>query len=157
MENQIRDSLNKVCGVLNGHGVEYIVIGGVAIGFHGYPRATADIDLWYKPSTTNFHRIIDALRTMHVETDALEKIVFDPKKTFLRIPIEGYQIEFLPRIPGVKSFEGSARDAIKADLDGVTVKVLSLRDMIRNKESLNRPIDRSDLDELRKRNPAQND
>ncbi len=104
MQNQIRELLRRTCELLNKHQVEYILSGGVAVGFHGYPRSTADIDFWYNPTISNFHRIISALKEYGVDTDDLTNIVFDPAKTYLRVPQLGFRTEFLPQIPGIDSF-----------------------------------------------------
>lgn len=151
MTNEIRDSLRTVCDVLNRHGVDYLLIGGMAVGFHGYPRATADLDFWYEPRTENFHRIIEALEELGVDTSSLKEVVFDPKKTYLRIPQQNFRLEFLPSIPGVASFRASMENASETRLDGVLIKILSYDDLIKNKETLGRAVDRQDVEELRRR------
>ena len=47
--------------LLNANGVEYLLIGGYAVGLHGYPRATVDLDVWVSPTLDNAARVIDAL------------------------------------------------------------------------------------------------
>ncbi len=60
---------------LNHNNVEYIVVGGYAVNFHGYRRTTGDIDLWIKPDNTiNKKNIIKSLRNLKVEEDVLSKI-----------------------------------------------------------------------------------
>jgi hypothetical protein len=44
--------------LLNQHGVEFLVIGGVAYNFHAPPRATKDIDVWVRPTRTNLERTL---------------------------------------------------------------------------------------------------
>lgn len=151
MTNEIRDSLRKVCDVLNKHNVEYLLIGGMAVGFHGYPRATADIDFWYEPRIENFHKIIAALAELGVDSSSLEDIVFNPKKTFLKIPQDNFRLEFLPTIPGVESFRASKALASETRLDGVVIRILSYDDLIKNKETLGRAVDKQDVEELRRR------
>lgn len=151
MTNEIRASLRSVCEVLNRHQVEYLLIGGMAVGFHGYPRATADLDFWYEPRIENFHRIIAALKDIGVDTSSLENLVFDPRKTYLRIPQQKFRLEFLPTIPGLESFSASKQRASEMNLDGVTVKILSYDDLIANKQTLGRAVDLHDVDELKRR------
>jgi predicted nucleotidyltransferase len=151
MTNEIRASLRRVCEVLNRHEVNYLIIGGMAVGFHGYPRATADLDFWYEPTIENFHRIIASLQELGVDTSSLEKLVFDPKKTFLRIPQNNFRLEFLPAIPGVESFRASNDKASETNLDGVVVKVLSYDDLIKNKRAVGRAVDQNDVEELERR------
>jgi len=129
-----------------------MLIGGVAVGFYGFPRSTADIDFWYNPQIQNFQNLVSALGEYGVDTSDLAKIVFDPEKTFLRIPQLGFRTEFLPHIPGISSFREAFKNASKTELDGVQVFILGYDDLIRNKETLNRNIDIQDVQELRKRN-----
>ncbi|MEQ9591067.1 MAG: nucleotidyltransferase [Cyclobacteriaceae bacterium] len=152
MQNQIRELLRRTCELLNKHQVEYILSGGVAVGFHGYPRSTADIDFWYNPTISNFHRIISALKEYGVDTDDLTNIVFDPAKTYLRVPQLGFRTEFLPQIPGIDSFSMALKNASQTTLDGVNVFILGYEDLIKNKAKLARKIDLNDIEELKKRN-----
>jgi hypothetical protein len=96
--NDVRESLRKICEALNEHQVEYMLIGGVAVGFHGFPRSTADIDFWYNPTVSNFTKLILGLKSMGLDDKRLNTIVFDPDKTYLRIPQLGFRTEFLPKI-----------------------------------------------------------
>jgi hypothetical protein len=115
MASVIRQILISVCKLLNKHDVEYMLIGGMAVGFHGYPRYTADIDLWYNPTVSNFTNILKALDDLGIDTSSLQSVVFDPEKTFLRIPDLGVRVEFLPHIPGVVSFKNASRSAVKTN------------------------------------------
>ena len=151
----IRDSLKEICSSLNKYNVEYMIIGGVAVGFHGFPRSTADIDFWYNPTTENFNRIINALDDRDIDTTSLKEIIFDPKTAFVRIPHEklGFRTEFLPHIPGLSSFLQARSNGILTDIDGVKITILGYEDLIKNKESVKRAKDMNDIEELRKRNP----
>lgn len=79
--------------------------------------------------------------------------MFDPEKTFLRIPQLGFRTEFLPTIAGLKSYRECEKSAASTKLDGVKVKILGYEDLIKNKLATNRQIDLNDVDELRKRAP----
>ena len=83
MVNQIREILINVCQSLNKHQVDYLIIGGIAVGVQGYPRYTADIDFWYNPILSNYQNLLNALKELKVDTASLEETVFDPQKTFL--------------------------------------------------------------------------
>ena len=101
----MKETLVEICTFLNKHEVDYLLIGGVAVVFHGYTRSTADLDFWYNPTITNFQKIINAIKEYGIDVSELEKIVFDPKKTFLRFPTAVFQAEFLPIIPGDISYK----------------------------------------------------
>lgn len=47
--------------LLNDHQVEYLLVGGYAVGYYGYPRATADMDIWIALHPKNAEKIVSAL------------------------------------------------------------------------------------------------
>ena len=108
ISNEIRNVLQKVCAALNDNKVDCILIGGSAVAFYGYQRPSGglqgnldlkyDVDFWYKPSIANYYNLLKALKRLNVDTSKLEELVFDPKKTFLRIPHDSFRTEFLPQV-----------------------------------------------------------
>ncbi|MHB8798174.1 MAG: hypothetical protein ACYDBY_06890 [Thermoanaerobaculia bacterium] len=56
---------------LRSNGVEYLLVGGYAVGLYGYPRATADIDVWVRRSPQNAERIVAAIRNFRFDVPAL--------------------------------------------------------------------------------------
>ena len=48
--------------LLNSHRIKYLVIGGYAVGYHGYPRATGDIDIWIQGSRENTRNLVKAIK-----------------------------------------------------------------------------------------------
>ena len=147
----MKEALVSICSLLNKHEVEYLVIGGVAVIFHGYTRATADLDFWYKPSLDNFHKIVKAFKEYGIDVAELEEAVFDPKKTFLRFPTPGFKTEFLPFLPGDMSFTDAKKNSSSIELDGVNVPILGYDDLIKNKTLTSRLKDLADIEELAKR------
>lgn len=144
-------AFKRIVKALNRHRVECVLIGGYAVIFHGYTRTTSDIDFWFNPTLDNYSRLLKAIRTIGVDTSQLEKEVFHPKNTFLRFQIAGVKIELLCVIPGKFSYRQVAASAIKTKINGVTVKVINKNHLIKNKSSLNRSIDKLDVEELKKR------
>lgn len=147
----MKETLVEICSLLNKHEVDYLLIGGVAVVFHGYTRSTADLDFWYNPTLTNFHKIINAIKEYGIEVSELEKIVFDPRKTFLRFPTSVFQTEFLPTIPGDISFKAAKENAEVLTINNTQVFVIGYEDLIKNKTSTNRLKDQADIEELAKR------
>jgi len=141
-----------------------MLIGGVAVGFYGYQRISGagfpgrpeivhDIDFWYKPTVDNFINLVRALDELEIDTTILKDIVFDSKKTFLRIPFDTFKTEFLPQLSGLNSFSECKKSAIRIELDGNEILIIAFRDLLKNKETLDREIDRHDIEELKKKNP----
>lgn len=158
VSGETREKLIRVCAVLNRHGVDYLVVGGAAVNFYGHrrpsvpatshPELTIDLDFWYNPTIENFHKLVEALGDLEVDTTELKKVVFDPKSTYLKIPHDTFHTDFLPIIPGVSSFRDCKRNAEKANVDGTVIPFISYSDLIQSKLALNRKIDKSDIDEL---------
>jgi predicted nucleotidyltransferase len=147
----IKEALVSICTLLNRHEVDYLVIGGVAVIFHGYTRATADLDFWYKPTVDNFNKIIKAFKEFGIDVSELEKAVFDPKKTFLRFPTPGFRTELLPSIAGDLSFKDAKEKAENIELAGVNIPIIGYHDLVNNKKATNRLRDQADIEELAKR------
>ena len=147
----IRKTLIEICTLLDRHEVDYLVIGGVAVIYHGYVRSTADLDFWYNPVLSNFHKIVQAFKEYGIDVSDLEKAVFDPQKTFLRFPVSNIRVEFLPAIPGNLSYKEVKAKAAILKIDDIKISVIGYEDLIKNKATTNRLKDQADIEELTKR------
>ena len=58
----LNQDFREFIGLLNEKGVKYLVVGGYAVAYHGYPRYTKDIDLWIWLDRENADKIVDALK-----------------------------------------------------------------------------------------------
>ena len=83
------DAYKNICELLNRHKVEYLVIGGIAVIAHGYPRSTGDVDFWYRPTIENYLNLIAAFKGEIKFTDAYKRAkIFDLEG--ISIAIIGY-------------------------------------------------------------------
>jgi len=164
MNNELRESLKKLWKSLNQNDVQCILVGGVAVGFYGYerqsiikdlgrPELVHDIDLWYNSTTTNFTNLVKALKKLGIDTQSLDDYVFDPDKTYLRIPFGTFRAEFLPKMVGLEPFSVCFKRTKKVTFDGNELAIIGYHDLILNKKALDREVDRQDIEQLRKRNP----
>ena len=60
----------------NQHEVEYLLVGGYAVGYHGYPRATIDIDVWIASNPENARRVVAALEDFGFSGEVLVEGLF---------------------------------------------------------------------------------
>ena len=133
---------------LNEHRVDYLVVGGYAVGYHGYPRVTGDIDVWVRPTPDNAARIVDALVAFGFGTaDALSPSLFTRADSLVRMGLPPNRVEILTTISGV-SFDACWATRVDDMWDGVPVHILSLADLKANKRASGRAKDQADLDEL---------
>ena len=160
--NDLRQYLQQVCSALNTFEVRYMLVGGVAVGFYGYQRISGgteqfdpnfkhDLDFWYQPVLSNFERIVEALDSLGVDRERLNAIVFDPNRTFLKIPFEHFKIDFLPTVSGLSDFNSAYTRSSKVKIDGNEISIIAYSDLISNKTGMNRGLDLRDIEELERR------
>ena len=116
--------------LLNCHHVDYLLVGGFAVGFHGYPRATSDMDIWVSQSPENAGRVVAAIRAFGFDTPNLTKDLFLQRRRIVRMGHPPIRIEVMNEIDGV-TFEECRPAAILAYLDGIQVPIISLADASR--------------------------
>ncbi len=132
---------------LNAHRVEYLLVGGYAVGLHGYPRATIDLDIWVRATVDNARRVLDALRAFGFDLPVLQPQLFIDRDSIVRFGVPPFRIELMTSIDGVRYDDCHARAQLMV-LDDVPVPVISLEDLKVNKRAAGRHKDLADLDNL---------
>ncbi|MFQ6043302.1 MAG: hypothetical protein ACE5PV_20815 [Candidatus Poribacteria bacterium] len=133
--------------MLASHQVEYLLIGGYAVGYHGYPRATADMDLWVAIHQENAEKLVAVLKEFGFDVPQLSTNLFLQENQIVRMGVPPMRIELLTTISGV-SFEECYSERIIDVIDGVEVSVINLKDLKRNKQACGRHKDLDDLEHL---------
>ena len=133
--------------LLNSHQVEYLLIGGYAVGYYGYPRATADMDIWIAVQPENANKIVTVLREFGFDVDNLRPELFLKPEQIIRLGVPPFRIEILTSISGVSFDECYAKRNI-VDLDDVPVNLISLKHLKLNKKASGRHKDLNDLENL---------
>jgi hypothetical protein len=131
----------------NEHRVEYLLVGGYAVGFHGYPRATIDMDIWVRRQPENATRIVAALREFGFDVPNLTPELFLREDQIVRMGVPPVQLEIFTRIPGV-DFETCFANRVAAEIDGLPVLLISREDLRANKQASGRHKDLDDLEHL---------
>lgn len=131
--------------------VDFILIGGYAVNFHGYNRATGDMDIWVKPDNNNKLLLLEALSELDFDEDGISIIVkwnFELPQLF-SIFEKPFQTEFMTHISGIQYSE--VRPAvIEADIDGLAFPVIHINGLIKNKKASGRTRDLADAEYLEK-------
>ncbi len=133
--------------LLNAHQVEYLVIGGYAVGYHGYPRATADMDIWIALQPANAERIVAVLKEFGFDLPELSPELFLKEWQIIRLGVPPVRIELATTVSGV-NFNECYAERIADILDGVKVNLISLRHLKINKKASGRHQDLADLENL---------
>ncbi len=133
--------------LLNAHKVEYLLIGGYAVGYHGYPRATADMDIWVAVYPANADRIVAVLKEFGFDLPDLSPDLFLREWQIIRLGVPPVRIEIATTISGV-NFGECYGQRVEGTLDGVAVNVIDLEHLKRNKKASGRHQDLADLEHL---------
>ncbi len=128
-------------------GVEWVLVGGYAVAFHGRPRATKDIDLVLEGSAANLERAADALARFGAPSVVVEAVRRQAPDDIVYMGQPPLRVDFLRTIDGVDSASLVAH-AVAAEIDGVPLRVIELSDLIANKRAVGRPQDVVDADFL---------
>ena len=133
--------------LLKEHRVKYLLIGGYAVGYYGYPRATADMDIWIAIHPQNAKRVVSVLREFGFDVPELSAELFLKEDQIIRMGLPPVRLEITTSISGV-SFDECYKNRLVETLDGVEVNLISLRDLKVNKKASGRHKDLNDLENL---------
>jgi predicted nucleotidyltransferase len=139
--------LREFLKLLNSARVEYLLVGGYAVGHYGYPRATADMDIWVAISEDNARRLVRALKAFGFDVPDLKPELFLEADRIVRFGEPPLRIEILTSVSGV-SFEDCFARRARVRLDGLRVSIISLEDLKKNKAASGRLKDLDDLQAL---------
>jgi hypothetical protein len=143
----LTDDFKEFLRLLNANRVDYLLVGGYAVGLHGYPRATVDLDVWVRATGDNAERVLSAPRALGCDSPALGPALFTDPRSIVRFGVPPFRIEVMTAIDGVE-FEACRTRAVEFDVDGVPVPVISLADLKVNKRAAGRHKDLADLENL---------
>jgi len=133
--------------LLNSRKIEYLVIGGYAVGYHGYPRATGDMDVWIAMTERNASEMANALKEFGFDLPAVKKELFLKEGNVIRMGVPPMRLEILTSIDGVR-FEDCFENRVIADFGTFKANFISKDDLLANKRASGRPKDIADLDAL---------
>ena len=133
--------------LLNSHRVEYLLIGGYAVCYHGYYRNTNDIDLWVAVHPENARKLVGLIREFGFDVPELKEELFRQKGRVIRMGVEPTRIELLTEISACE-FAGCYARRIEGTMDGIPVRIISRSDLIRNKLKSGRLKDLDDAQKL---------
>ena len=141
------DDFKEFLKLLNANQVEYLLIGGYAVGYHGYVRATADMDVWVAAKLDNARRAVTALREFGFDVPQLSEELLLKPDTILRMGVPPFRLEVLSSISGV-IFDECYAERLVDQIDDVDVPIISLRHLKINKLASGRGKDLVDLEHL---------
>jgi len=138
------------------HGVDFVVVGGIAVQTHGYTRGTNDVDVVPRPTALNFSRVSEALADLRAELRAPGTLKLTDPNQMMRAPLipvmtsagplDIVHIEHIAGSPG--TYDQLRDSALTVELRDREVAVVALRDLIRMKRAAGRDQDLMDIEAL---------
>jgi hypothetical protein len=144
---QLPPDFKEFLKLLNEHQVEYLLVGGHAVGFHGYPRPTGDLDIWIAVNLENAQRMVNVLQAFGFALPQLSPELFLDTKNMVRMGVPPVRIEILTEISGVV-FEHCYARRITATVEDIAVNFINEDDLKINKKASGRNKDLNDLENL---------
>jgi hypothetical protein len=136
-------------------GVDYVVVGGIAVAFQGYGRATKDLDITYDTKVDNLERLGEVLVAVNARLRGIgEDLPFVPDRRMLRrtsiltLDTDDGSLDLLVGPPGAPSYAALRRQADVVTLEGAEVRIASLDHLLAMKRAAGRPQDLADIEAL---------
>lgn len=133
--------------LLNDHRVEYLLVGGYAVAYYGYPRATGDIDFWLAVNPDNATKIVDVLNAFGFGATGVTSDVFLQSNKVIQMGVPPMRIDLFTTLSGVTFAECFVRRIVDT-IDGVLVNLINLDDLKVNKLASGRLKDLNDLSQF---------
>lgn len=147
MENDLVGYILRVCGVLNKHAIEYMIVGGVAVALHGYFRKSIgpdgkpvdkpDMDIWYNPTYDNYFRLLDALQELGQDVEQFkQEQAPEPNRSFFKYDLEDFTLDFLPVLSAKTPFGPSFKKKELVSLNNIDIPFIGFEDLISDKKQM---------------------
>jgi hypothetical protein len=133
--------------LLNAHQVEYMLVGGYAVGFHGYPRYTGDMDFWVAASPQNAPKIIQTLLDFGFSHANLSIQDFLDEEFVFQLGYAPNRIDILTGLSGV-IFSDCYKKSLNVHIDNVNVRIIDIESLKTNKRATGRAKDLGDIENL---------
>lgn len=132
---------------LSDSGVEFLLVGAYAMAAHGHPRATGDLDIWVRANPENAVKVLVALSRFGAPLHDLTIEDLSTPGIIFQIGVEPSRIDILTEISGV-IFSDAWERKISIEMNGCSMSVIGLEDLIKNKRAAGRAKDIADVETL---------
>jgi hypothetical protein len=144
---EVQTDFRDLLALFNAHKVDYIIVGGYALAFHGVPRYTGDIDIFIKPDSKNAKRILLALDEFGFKSLKLTIDDFVNPETVVQLGVVPVRIDLLTSLTDL-SWEEAFSGRVEGKYGDIIVHYLGRKEFIKNKRATGRKRDIADLEEL---------
>jgi hypothetical protein len=134
--------------LLNANNVRYLIVGGYAVGFHGYPRYTKDLDVWIEISNENAENIVAALNQFGFGAVNFKAIDFLNPEEFIQLGYPPNRIDLITSCEGV-NFSDCYASKMQIEINGLKIDFIDHENLLKNKQAVGRPQDLADISNLK--------
>jgi hypothetical protein len=133
--------------LLKKHDAEYLIVGGYAVGVHGYPRYTGDLDIWLNPTPANAERVLKVIAEFGFASFGLTVQDLTKEGNVIQFGQPPLRIDLLTAIDGV-TFNSCYAYRKEVTFDGLTMYFIGYRDLVTNKKATGRHRDLDDVENM---------
>lgn len=144
---EVHRDFKELLELFNAHGVEYLIVGGVALALHGAPRYTADMDLYVRPAEENARKALAALEAFGFGNIGIELDDFRMPGRVVQLGLPPVRIDLTTSIDGV-SWEEAYRGRVSGSYGDVPVSFIGRQEFLANKTATGRTKDLADMEAL---------
>jgi predicted nucleotidyltransferase len=160
MEKNVTDEILWVCQILNKNDVQYLIVGGTAVAFHGYFRWSQnsagttsekfDLDIWYNPTYENYFRLLNGLAELGQDVkDFFEEQSPNPLKSYFKFELNKFTLDFLPNLKGTIKFNQAYEKKEITTIKGIDIQFIGFDELLKDKAANSRPKDLTDIKQLK--------
>ena len=128
--------------------VEYLIVGGYAVGIHGHPRYTGDLDIWLNTTKENAQLILKSVNEFGFSSFKLSEDDFTKSGNVIQLGYPPLRIDLLTEIDGV-TFDNCFKNKMVVTIEDLKVNFIGYHDLLKNKKETGRPRDLDDIDNLK--------
>ena len=144
---EAQPDFKELLALFNAHQVEYMIVGAYALGFHGAPRYTGDLDLLVKPDLENARKILKVLQEFGFRSLDITVEDFTTKERVVQLGVPPVRIDLLTSITGIE-WEQAVSHRVSGTFGDVPTFFIGLDDFIANKKACGRHKDLADVEVL---------
>ena len=133
--------------LLNANSVRYLIIGGYAVAYHGYPRYTKDVDIWIWINPENAEQVVKTLKDFGFASLGLKAEDFLAPDTIIQLGYAPNRIDLIMGVPGV-DFKECYDNRNEEEIDGVKLNFIDLAGLKKSKKASGRTQDIADIENL---------
>jgi hypothetical protein len=144
---EIQKDFKELLELFNAHKVEYVIVGGYALAFHGAPRFTGDIDILVRPDDGNAKRIIAALDEFGFASLDISEKDFTKSDNVIQLGVPPIRVDIMTSLTAV-TWDKVQAGKVSGNYDRTYVFFIGRDDFIANKKALGRKKDIADIEAL---------